>query len=323
MKKALTVLIAIALFFSGFFTDREFFTQSPENSVTQKPVDCQFNYINPLRCNNELISNQTALAPLEKKIRQYIADQAAKGYAKDISVYYRDLHNGPVIGIHEDEEFTPASLLKIPVMIAYYKLAENNPDILQTKIGKDYEPSQASNVTDPSQTIQPHTEYTIEELIEKMLKYSDNNSKELLLLNLQKISPGSDLFVQTINDLGIIADTNRVDDFITVQAQASIFRILYNAAYLNNEMSEKALNLMSQSDFNDGLRQGVPDEITIAHKYGDRINANGEVQLHDCGIIYETNNNYLLCVMTRGSDIKTLSANVADISKMVYEATKK
>jgi beta-lactamase class A len=46
------------------------------------------------------------------------------------SIYYRDFKNGPWILINGEETFTPASLLKVPIMIALYKLAETNPAIL-------------------------------------------------------------------------------------------------------------------------------------------------------------------------------------------------
>ena len=77
---------------------------------------------------------------------------------------------------------------------------------------------------------------------------------------------------------------------------------------------------LAQSDFNDGLRRGVPSSIAVAHKFGERFLESGERHLHDCGIIYHPTNPYLLCVMTRGTDFDALSALIGDISKEVFTA---
>jgi hypothetical protein len=44
------------------------------------------------------------------------------------------------------------------------------------------------------------------------------------------------------------------EDFLSVKDMATFFRILYNASYLGRENSEYALKLLSQVDFNNGLR---------------------------------------------------------------------
>jgi hypothetical protein len=65
---------------------------------------------------------------------------------------------------------------------------------------------------------------------------------------------------------------------------------------------------------------GVPPEIVVSHKFGER-HFEGDVeieQLHDCGIVYKPNHPYMLCIMTRGHDVRTLAPVIAQISKMVY-----
>jgi hypothetical protein len=43
---------------------------------------------------------------------------------------------------------------------------------------------------------------------------------------------------------------------------------LFNASYLNRENSEKVLNLLTKTDFKDGLVAGVNDKnIAISHKF--------------------------------------------------------
>ena len=100
---------------------------------------------------------------------------------------------------------------------------------------------------------------------------------------------------------------------------ASPFRILYNATYLGQDLSELALEFLAQSEFRSGLVAGVPAGIVVAHKFGEKADAaSGQVQLHDCGIVYHPANPYLLCVMSRGPDFESLDDLIADVSRTVY-----
>jgi hypothetical protein len=79
------------------------------------------------------------------------------------------------------------------------------------------------------------------------------------------------------------------------------------------------LSLLVQSDFGGGLQSGVPPNIKVANKFGERILESGEKQLHDCGIIYYPDNPYQLCIMTSGNNFKELEKIIREISKEVYE----
>ena len=114
-------------------------------------------------------------------------------------------------------------------------------------------------------------------------------------------------------------DSLKPDDWLTVREYSSFFRVLYNASYLNKAMSEKALSLLSQIDFQNGIVAGVPAGTTVAHKFGERRLAGGaQAQLHDCGIVYYPRQPYLLCVMTRGDDLSKLADVIKDISAAVH-----
>jgi hypothetical protein len=84
-------------------------------------------------------------------------------------------------------------------------------------------------------------------------------------------------------------------------------------------MSEKALSLLNKSDLKNGLAAGLPNNIIIADKFGERNNLDdGVKQLHDCGIIYYPDNLYYLCVMTKGSSFEDLEKILKNISAITY-----
>jgi len=273
-----------------------------------------YKFINPLlEC--EMTSGQyfRELKNFKYKIEELADSKIQGGMAIHISVYFRDLNNGPWFGINENEDFTPASLLKIPIMISWLKKAEFEPRLLKKVI--KYEGAIDDMLQDipPRKAIKIGESYTVEELIHRMLAYSDNEAKNLLLMNID-----ADSLNRTYRDLGLdIPNIRKPEDFMSVKSYASFFRILYNASYLNKQMSELALKILSKVDFKEGLVAGVPQGTQVAHKFGERI-FNETKQMHDCGIFYYKNYPYLLCVMTRGKDLKQLSGIIKDISHLVY-----
>jgi len=160
----------------------------------------------------------------------------------------------------------------------------------------------------------PGSNYSIDEVIYRMIVYSDNDAKDLLLANLD-----GRILARTYSDLTVNGPTIiKTDDFITVKDYATFFRVLFNASYLSQNLSEKALKILSETDFKDGLVSGVPPSVKVAHKFGEREFLDRK-QLHDCGIIYYPSHPYLLCVMTRGDNLASLAKNIADISRLVYD----
>ena len=150
-----------------------------------------------------------------------------------------------------------------------------------------------------------------------MIVDSDNNAKNVLLNSIGEFDIN-----QIYTDLGIaIPGTRGTEDFMSVKEYAAFFRILYNASYLNKEMSQKALNLLLSTDYADGLVAGVPKEMKVAQKFGERRMEDVN-QLHDCGIVYYPQKPYLICVMTRGNDFKTQGRIIADISRVIYSNIK-
>lgn len=273
--------------------------------------------INPLlECREgEGISNQW-LGNAPYQVKRYIDTAIAHGSTNHVSVYYRNLNNGPWFGVNEYEAFSPASLLKVPLLFTVLKESEQSPSLLDKKVlyaGTD-EPSDQQFT--PQKQIEVGSTYSVAELTERMIRFSDNEAA-LILLNILT----SEKALQTYHDLNLPMPTNGIVDFMTVKEYATFFRVLYNASYLEKKTSQVALELLSTTVFNNGLREGVPSSIPIAHKFGEFWKVGDtQKQLHDCGIIYEPQQPYLLCVMTRGTDFDTLAKVIKDISKIVYQS---
>ncbi len=280
---------------------------------------------NPLLdCDSYENTGIVKLIPLKSEIESIRQSAIDNGNITEMSVYYRDLGNGSWVGVNLDEKFAPASLLKVPVMIAYLKKAEKDPTIFQKTITIQDNP----NISKLTQEIHPiryakvGETYTVEELINLMISSSDNVAKYGLTQQLEQNSVG-EVFV----DLGLVLPkTNIEDNFMSVRDYSTFFRVLYNATYLNREMSEKALSYLTKNDYDNGLRSGLPANMVIASKFGERSiedEKTGKVihQLHDCGIVYFQNNPYIACVMTRGESFEKMGSIIGDVSRAIYNHT--
>lgn len=153
-----------------------------------------------------------------------------------------------------------------------------------------------------------------------MIVNSDNLAFGLLDKTLIRLYPDNNVYLRTMQGLGLVNPGNTTEGTFTVKTYSSLFRQLYNGSYLSLDHSEKALSLLASVKYSKGLPEGVPDNLKIAHKFGERqIADTKEEQFHDCGIVYYPNNPYLLCIMTKGTDLSYLISTVSKISKMTYE----
>ena len=310
------LLIAIAagylILLAGYYIGQNL--REPQPAPNEEKRQGGYKYISPLLECDSFQPASLAYGEMSRNLQKLVDTDIASQKIKNASIYFRDLNNGPWFGINEKEKFSPASLLKVPLLIAYLKLAETDPASLNKKLTvHDYKETVLSQNISPLAQVTVGKEYTVENLLEYMIKYSDNVAADTLLENM----PPQDL-ENIYTDLNMqIPGTLGMENFMTVIDYASFFRILYNASYLDRAMSEKALQMLTVSDFTKGLAAGLPGSIEVAHKFGER-KIGDEKQLHDCGIVYLKNNNYLLCVMTRGDDFSSMEQVIADISRQVY-----
>lgn len=278
----------------------------------------QTKHINPLlACDDaEDRLRDPQLSSFKDKLEAYLQSRINIRGATNASVYFRELNDGHWFSIGDSEKFIPASLRKVPLMIALLKQAETDKILLDRlvkyNLSNDYNLNQ--NIK-PAQTLVPSQKYTIRELIYRMIAYSDNNAFTFLTKIVDPLQ-----FDKTYADLRLLNPRAvKDDDFLSIQTYESFFRILYNASYLSKEASDWALDTLSKSEFRTGLVAGVPPSITVAHKFGEKSDAaSGTVQLHDCGIVYYPQHPYLLCVMSRGVNFEFLDNVIADISRLTY-----
>ncbi len=288
-------------------------------------INCQTHYrfINPYPDCEIFEEKAGKLDKLDGIITTQVAQLQNRSGIGHISVWVRDLTTLRFAAVNENELYTPASLLKLPLMIAVYKYAELYPDVLDKKVlyASVFDKDQSGYFIPPSVSIELGQSYTVNELLEHMIRYSDNEAANLLASVIDP-SFGEAVYL----DLGIKVpnDDGKTSLFMTAKSYAAILRTLYNSSYLSRKYSDKALSLLSQTEYSGGLVAGVPKGTVVAHKFGERGDKNmlgitTSIFLNDCGIVYAKQQPYSACIMTEGIDFDALQKAIGEISKTVYE----
>lgn len=286
-----------------------------------REYDGRYEFIRPLLiCQTREDEETHELRSLEKHVNNVIAKAQKENKLLEASVYFRDLNTGDWMGVNELEPYTPASLLKVPIMIAYFKDAESNPDALSTMYAYDRRGYEDDPLVKKPLLV-AGKRYTVLDLVRGMIIQSDNPAMDILQSN---VNPSA--LEETYSALEIHSPYRFGDERYQISAKkySLFFRVLYNGTFLNREQSNHALSILSESEFDLGIRAGTPSGVMVAHKHGVYGVTRGDshiTEVSDCGIVYNPSSPYLLCIMTRGTNAYELSGVLRSIAETVYQET--
>jgi beta-lactamase class A len=248
---------------------------------------------------NDLVVN---FLPLRSNIQKTVAP-----WNDSFAIYFEYLPTGTTIGVNEDHYFTAESLLKVPVVMAYYHKKERLgltgdatvtilPSELNAKFGNLYKKGAGYQIN-------------LGDAVKLALQQSDNTASLVLA---DQISESDFQFVY--DGLDISEMVNGKIPIITAQEYSSVLKALYFGSVLNNNDSEYILSLLTHTEYNDMLPSGVPAGIPVAHKIGL---VQGEIY-QDCGIVYVPQKQYSLCMVSK-TNHKTAIQRMHMVSKMIYD----
>lgn len=293
-----------------------------------KPIACTdgLDFIRPSIDCDSLENKKESFESLENKLRVLVDGYIKLGQVDRVGIFVRDLNTSRFFGINENDQFYMASLLKLPVMIGGFKLAEVEPRILDQYITYKGEPNLYNEqMIKPEQMLENGSSYKVLELMRRAVVYSDNTSAQILY----DFYP--DYFIdRVLEGLGIqiTLASGKNENLITARNYASIFRALYNSSYLNERYSNQALHFLTETVFDKGVVSKLPKDVVVAHKFAERTELNkypedySKKQLHECGIVYANNmkNPYTFCIFTEGKEYEELEKSIADISLLIYDS---
>jgi len=309
-RKLSTAILAVLVFAVGFGTaylwsEQKFKKKLFAASETlAEGTNVRFPLLHPLA--GKLQNLFIAVSPLRKEIEKTVKDYSQF----HVGVYFESLRTGAWVGINEKEIFYPASLLKVPIAIAFLKSVEEKQYALDEEIEvKAKDLNQEYGAWYREKTVGQKASFR--EVLTQMLKRSDNTARNMLI---RYVSEAENRDVYEYLNLEVPENQS---SHLSLKKYGTIFRSLYWADYLNEENSEFLLSLLVDSERPDLIPASLPPSAKVAHKFGV---AQAQETLVDCGIVYLEPSRYLLCVSVKGQDaVDKGSEVISAVSRTIYD----
>lgn len=222
-------------------------------------------------------------------------------YSKeDIGIAFKDLTTGVYIGSNDDEQFTAASTIKVAFALYICKCLEQGiyslEDIL-TYRSADYEGGSGIIQSDSV-----GTKYTLKEVLEYMIVYSDNIATNMII----RLVGYTKLKTEIGNMINENIDTK--NNIVTSKQMEKFLELLYEKR--DEKYYSMLVDFMKNTKSDEILTDNINKEH-VARKIGE-YGAN----VHDVGLFFE-HEPYILSVYTNG--LSNSREVISNISKEIYD----
>lgn len=214
---------------------------------------------------------------------------------------------------------TSASMIKLAILATLFDAADSGTLSLDETVTT----TSADMVggTGSIQSMGAGSAFTLEELAGYMISDSDNTATNLLIdrLGMDAVNTEADKIGldQTVLERKMMDEDAMAagqENYTSAEDVATVLRLVAEGRLVNQQYSDMAKGyLLAQSDA-DGLPDGVPEGVDVAHKTGTLTNVE-----HDGGIVY-ADEPYVIVVMTEGVPNDEATTLIGDVSAAVYEA---
>ncbi|MDD4954931.1 MAG: class A beta-lactamase-related serine hydrolase [Candidatus Omnitrophica bacterium] len=223
------------------------------------------------------------------------------------------------ISRNEDKMFPAASVIKLPVAAVAFKAVKEGKVSLSRKFkisAKDIAGGSGIIKTMPVPVM-----LTFKEIIEIMIANSDNTATNKIIGIL-----GYDYLNKGFKELGLNRTVLKrkmmdfsgrkrgVENYTSVSDVVFLLEEIYKGELVDKDSSEMMLSFLSKQKINDRIPRYLPKNTKIAHKTGLERGV-----VHDAGIIFSPNGDYLICVFTKKvKDYSKAKRFIARLSLATY-----
>ena len=262
-----------------------------------------------------------------------IAEDAAFGA---VAVALHDYESGTEFALEGDRVFHAASTIKVAILLALYKLAEEGrvrlDDTLHVRnrfrslAGGEVFRVAANRDGDGAVHRRVGRSMRVQELARAMITRSSNLATNLLLDHIGIEAVRSALAEAQIDGIEIargVEDTRAfeqgISNRVTARGLVRLFRLLCESDFLAAETRAQMLEILHAQEFNGMIPEGLPRTARVAHKTGEISTV-----CHDAGIVFLPGRQpYVLAILAEmPASVETRSAPVAEISRAIFEALK-
>jgi len=251
---------------------------------------------------------QTYIIEGDMNVREEIANKLidiTQAYSGIYGVYVYETKNNVRWGINESRQFQAASLIKLPVMVLFYKQAEEGVVDLEAKyILKDEDKLGGAGSL---QTKPAGSEFSYRSLVMLMGKESDNTA-----YNVVKNKLGDEAINEFLQNSGM-KNTSLEQNLTTPQDIGIFLNKLYGGKLVSVKSRDELLEYLTDTNFEDWLVNGVPQGVVVAHKFGRETHV-----INDAGLVMVPNP-YVVVIMSDGIVESEADEAIVELSRFIYE----
>ena len=280
-------------------------------------------------CTSETPPVQEAEVTLVAAISDRLTETGA-----DFAIAYRDLETDDEILIRPDAEFHAASMMKVPVMMRLYRMAEAGQLELDQPIEVHNQFTSIHDGSSYSLTPADDSDSTLyarigsgaapRELVHLMIRRSSNLATNILIELADPDSIASMLagfgaqgmkVRRGVED--IPAYRNGLNNTTSARGLLELYSALGRGDAASAASTSEMLDILVGQEFNDAIPAGLPAGVPVAHKTGWITAVD-----HDGGIVLPPDESaYVLVILTSGVEDRTITRDAAaDVSRLIWEA---
>lgn len=249
-------------------------------------------------------------------------DQQIKYYGQSksfVGVAVKDLTTGEYFSINGDEQFNPASVIKVAVMAAAFD--QKQKGLLSFD---EFLKLNDNNKTWGSGILQYYrtgTSLKVKELINLMITISDNTATNMLMERL-----GMD-YINDFLQANRATKTSVVDKTLlckipgkynlsTPNDMLCLLEQIYKGKLISKEASDDMISIMEKQKSKWGIPRYLPSKLTVANKTGSLLGIRNDV-----GLVYGDDGDYAVVIFTRNMPSNYHAASlVSSLSRVIYSS---
>ncbi|MBP7927916.1 serine hydrolase [Patescibacteria group bacterium] len=224
-------------------------------------------------------------------------EAAVKNTPGTFSVYILNPYNLEQFSINPDKKYYAASLYKLLVAQAVAFQIKSKEMTLDTRITYTRE-----DFTDGSGTIAATYKFgdkiSVDILLDKLLKDSDNIAQNMLVRSLPEIS---------LIEANLLVGKNSTFYSKNIASTVEVSNLL-------KSLDTQMLARMYKTSFDDRISLGLDSDVNFSHKIG---NWGQTGSWHDCGIALNNEKQIIVCVMSENTTFENFTAVSKSVGKVV------
>lgn len=236
-----------------------------------------------------------------------------------VGLYYRDLRTGEQYGIRDEEVFTAASIIKLPIMAELYRQfgeGQLSPDHL-CEIRREEKVPSCGAVS----YIHDGALLTLQDLCNLMIVISDNSAANMLasrigLLHINRFMSELGLRRTRMERLLFDSDSARKGrrNTFCLSDIGRLLTLLWEGKVVSADASRKMLDILKLQQIEYKMGGMLPETVPVAHKTGEDTGIT-----HDAGIVYAARP-FVLCFASEDTDTAETRQFISHATYAVYKA---